>query len=360
MSNIIIDTRIISADVLTYTDEKFHDLVRSLCGDTAVELLKILCIRSVRSLLMIDIFSVLNLDCVQPKDIKKEACFQLQNNSFVVKPGIESSIKYFKELLLAKNNEHLKQLKTKMKSSVRITDFTHLIQSPSSSSITFTITTSILNRTQPITMSIDEHKNYFKKITEWCNNNKENLLLKDFDLKENEHFILRITHGNTDLEGLIKCKCDVTTALPIKDGRFVLSNFYKHIQTVKCLMIKIIRRKDQQNGSNEQLVAASTTSPTTPTNQPTALLNTLLVSPMQTSKNRNETTTTTSTTTAPKTMKRQNTSSLVLSKRRKKLIFYKSISCCGRPFNLGSFSVLSDFRKMVRIQAGSFYLQALI
>ena len=105
MTNIIIDTSIISADVLTYTSEKFYDLVRSLCGDTAVELLKILCIRSVQSLLMTntkDIFSVLNLDCVQLDDIKKETCFRLQDNSFVIKPGIESSIKYLKELLLAK------------------------------------------------------------------------------------------------------------------------------------------------------------------------------------------------------------------------------------------------------------------
>ena len=321
MSNIIIDTRIISADVLTYTDEKFYDLVRSLCGDTAVELLKILCIRSVQSLLMTnmkDIFSVLNLDYVQLDDIKKETCFRLQDNSFVIKPGIESSIKYLKELLLAKNNGSLKQLKTKMKSSARITDFTHSTQSPSSSSITFTTTTPILNTTQPIKMSIDEHKKYvLEKITEWCNNNKENLLLQDFDLKENEHFILKITHGNTDLEGLIRCKCGVTTTLPTKDGRFVLSNFYKHIQTVKCSMMKIIRRKDQQNGSNEQSIAASTTPPTTPTNQSAALLNTLLVSSLTTSKNSDETITVTTTMT-PKTMKRQNTSSLVLSKRRKK------------------------------------------
>ena len=210
---------------------------------------KILCIRSVQSLLMTntkDIFSVLNLDCVQLDDIKKETCFRLQDNSFVIKPGIESSIKYLKELLLAKNNECSKQLKAKMKSSARITDFTHSAQSPSSSSITFTTITPILNATQPIKMSIDEHKKYvLEKITEWCNNNKENLLLQDFDLKENEHFILKITHGNTDLEGLIRCKCGVKTTLPTKDGRFVLSNFYKHIQTVKCSMMKIIRRKDQ-------------------------------------------------------------------------------------------------------------------
>ena len=142
-------------------------------------------------------------------------------------------------------------------------------------------------------------------------------MLKDFDHKENEHFILRITHGNTDLEGLLKCKCGATTALSTKDGRFVLSNFYKHTQTVKCSMKKIIKRKDQQNGSDEQLVAALTMSPTTPTNQSTALLSTL-VSPLATSKNSDKITTTTTTTMTSKTMKAQYPSSLVLLKRRKK------------------------------------------
>ena len=47
-----------------------------------------------------------------------------------------------------------------MKSSARVTDFTHSAQSPSSSSITFTTTKPILDTTQPITMSIDEHENY--------------------------------------------------------------------------------------------------------------------------------------------------------------------------------------------------------
>ncbi|CAF3009036.1 unnamed protein product [Rotaria sp. Silwood2] len=312
----IVDTRILPSDVLTYTDEKFYEFVHSLCGDTPVELLKVLCIRSVQLLLMTDtkdIFSVMNLDCVQLEDIKKKTCFQLQDKSFVIKPGVESSIKYLKELLLAKNNEHLKQLTTKITPSTRTIISKRSTQSLSSSSNNTITTTSTVTLEQSVPMSTDEHKQYvLQKITEWCDSNKENLSLVNLDLKENEHFTLTIKNSNTSLEGLIKCKCGVITTLATKDERFVLSNFYKHLQTNKCSMMKIIRREDQENKKNDnskQLTATSTTPPTTPTNKSTFLLNKLLVSPSTSTTNSIETTT---------TMKRKNTAPSTSTKRRKK------------------------------------------
>ncbi|CAF1543700.1 unnamed protein product, partial [Rotaria sordida] len=113
----IVDTSVLPTDALTYTDEQFFHLVRNLCGNSSVNLLEILCIRSVQSFLLTDtkdIFSVINFDCDQLEDIKREICFQLQDKSYIIKPGVESSIKYLKELLLTKNNEHITRLKKKV------------------------------------------------------------------------------------------------------------------------------------------------------------------------------------------------------------------------------------------------------
>ena len=57
-------------------------------------------------MLVPDVLAIFHLDSVELDRIKNQACFHLNDNSYVVKPGIKASIRYLRELFAKKINEY--------------------------------------------------------------------------------------------------------------------------------------------------------------------------------------------------------------------------------------------------------------
>ena len=87
-------------------------------------------------------------------------------------------------------------------------------------------------------------------INKWTNNSKENLELEKLELMPDIDFTLNIKCNENDFEGLIKCKCGTRIRLMKKDDRFQITNFYKHLRSVSCSMMKA---KKQQYDKEQEL-----------------------------------------------------------------------------------------------------------
>ena len=89
------DTSILPSNIFGYRDEEFYSIVDQLAGAEETELLRIQSIRTVNSFLRIaDIFDVLTIDSEEINIVKRQICFLLNNNTYVIKPGSRGSIEY--------------------------------------------------------------------------------------------------------------------------------------------------------------------------------------------------------------------------------------------------------------------------
>ncbi len=102
-----LNTSCLPKDVLTYIGQHFIDFIRKFCGDDEADLLSAQAIRSVDSFLFIkDLYSIFSLDSEDVDAIKKQCGFKKKDGTFIVKPGIQSSLEYVAALL----NEKKKSL----------------------------------------------------------------------------------------------------------------------------------------------------------------------------------------------------------------------------------------------------------
>ena len=109
--SIFVDTSVLPLDILNYRDDEFYSIVNRLTGSEETELLRIQSIRSVNSFLrIINIFDVLNIDSEEINRIKKDVCFILNDNTYVIKPGIKASMDYLHDLFFRKQREISKNL----------------------------------------------------------------------------------------------------------------------------------------------------------------------------------------------------------------------------------------------------------
>ena len=91
-------------DIFDYENEAFYNFVHNFIGSIEAEILKVQSIRNARLLLLIpDVFSFFELECDDVIDLKKRACFIMNNNTYVVKSGIRFSIDYLFKLVRSKN-----------------------------------------------------------------------------------------------------------------------------------------------------------------------------------------------------------------------------------------------------------------
>lgn len=95
-----------------------------------------------------------------------------------------------------------------------------------------------------------DHRNFIiSALNEWCG---KNLKLNNKTLIENEDFKLLHTQGPS--EGIcIICSCHIKVHLTRVRQHFSLSNYYKHLKSKKCAMIKkkkIINVNDNQSNIN--------------------------------------------------------------------------------------------------------------
>ncbi|CAF0875260.1 unnamed protein product [Didymodactylos carnosus] len=86
-------------------------------------------------------------------------------------------------------------------------------------------------------------------IDEWHDKNKQSLSLDNLKLDEPDNYKLVITNTNGKLNASITCQCGSLIKLFRNRTYFQLSNFYNHLKSDKCTMIK---SKQQQTSSDDR------------------------------------------------------------------------------------------------------------
>ena len=221
------DIKQLPIDVLTFTDEKFYGFVKEMLGQTAVDLLQIQAINNVPSFLLShDVCAVIELDIDSQEldDLRRKICFRCRDGSYHVKIGIKNDFKYLKELLLSKLKEN-KKTKPKPRQ----------------------VTTKIYSTSSILT----NHTEFaYNLINKWVEDNKENFNCDELELTPDVDYTLTISDNDDDIQGVIKCKCGVKIKLRKIDNRFQMTNFYKHLRSLTCSMI---REKKKKNSQKKQL-----------------------------------------------------------------------------------------------------------
>ncbi|CAF1510688.1 unnamed protein product [Rotaria sordida] len=250
--NIFHETKDLPTNVLTLVDDLFYEFVEQRLGLYQSLLLKIQEINSVPCFLLInDPCEVLNLDI---KDdnlnlLKKKICFSLSNGSFVVKPGFKTSFKCLRDLLSRKTEEKLKQSRnTKILSTTAAP--VNIISSSLFSTPPMTTAPQTRTSSDPdiALKSIAEHRRYFFNLLKiWCSNHKDDFMSDSFDLKEGEDFILNVLYDqNNNLKISVKCNCNTSIGLTVKDEKIQLSNFQKHLRSTNCSHIRAIKKMNEE------------------------------------------------------------------------------------------------------------------
>ncbi|CAF1358791.1 unnamed protein product [Rotaria sp. Silwood1] len=285
--DVLIDTSVLPSNIMLLRDEKFIDFVKEEAGDAAAELLEIQGINCVKSLLMTaDVFAIMNVKSKSLDDLKKKYGYMLDDNTFVVQPGVQGNIEYLIDLLkqkcvddaklvkFSKRNELLSSLDNTTGASSTITKSNSIISSNTSSE---TMTSKSFN------LSINEHKIYIiDTLNNWFESNKSKYNFSHFTLIEGQHYFISILSGANDmLKGNIKCCCGKWLSLTLRRGKFQMSNFYGHLQDSRngniCNTIKEMKNNPQSTLSsstnNQQSFTPSDyvseqTSPSTNNQQP--------------------------------------------------------------------------------------------
>ncbi|CAF1566400.1 unnamed protein product, partial [Didymodactylos carnosus] len=180
---------------------------------------------------------------------------------FIVKPGYRSS--YVVELFRSKFDDHLTQLKAKSRSvTVRSQLQLPFTQVPSSSSNQLAVSSiqllssSTTSPTVPPSTTITEHEHrnqIIKTIDTWCEREKESIGLDELSLSIVDDYKLYINDDTENLEASIRCNYGVKLNLfKLKTRKFFqLSNFYAHLKSKKCSMMKQKKNDDKKKKSQD-------------------------------------------------------------------------------------------------------------
>ncbi|CAF1493179.1 unnamed protein product [Rotaria magnacalcarata] len=237
-----IDTSLLPVDILSYTDADFYNVAKNFIGESATELLEIQSIRGPDSLLLIaDVFGILNIKCTILNPLKEKICLKSDDDAYIVKPGIKSSMDYFCELIMKKQDESMKlsrkenrrysHINSSINSDLTITNITKSYQQQLSSSSIATVIQS------PSNMCVNEnyHRNFIvKSINHWCQNYSFKIPL----IEGVDYHLLISSTNDMNFTARIKCGCNSKITLVKIRKNFQLSNFYKHLLSISCTTIK--------------------------------------------------------------------------------------------------------------------------
>ncbi|CAF3441905.1 unnamed protein product [Rotaria socialis] len=270
--NVFHETRDLPTNVLTLVDDTFYDFVERRLGMYQSLLLKIQQINSVPCFLLTnDPCEVLNLN-IDDDDLnvlKRKICFPLSDGSFIVKPGFKTGFICLRDLLSKKTEERLKQLRSTKTQSTTAAPMNNIpSSSPSLTPPRTTIASAPQIAASPssdiVATPIMEHRRYFLNLLKlWCSNHKDDFLSDSFDLNEGKDFILNVLYDqNNDLKVNVKCNCNKSITLAMKDGKMQLSNYQKHLRSTNCSHIKAIKKMngEQKKISLQQSKDASSSS----------------------------------------------------------------------------------------------------
>lgn len=98
---------------------------------------------------------------------------------------------------------------------------------------------------------MDHYDFIIDMLNEWLNKHSEELNIPDGKLIEKEDFQLSINSNGSSEDACISCSCGIKIRLTKNRGRFSLSNYYKHIKSKKCSMMK--KKKTINSQANDKL-----------------------------------------------------------------------------------------------------------
>ncbi|CAF1648742.1 unnamed protein product [Rotaria magnacalcarata] len=114
------------------------------------------------------------------------------------------------------------------------------------------------------TNELNHHDSIINMLNEWIQKNCHAMNMANSKLIENQDFQLAIVSNGSSPEASICCSCGVKVQLTRVRYKFSLSNFYKHIKSKNCIMMK--KKKitsddaDEPNSLDEYELTDDTTS----------------------------------------------------------------------------------------------------
>jgi len=224
MTRISLEISRLPQDVLTYTDEQFFEFIESFCGKDGSDLLSIQAIRSVDSLLSIqDVYSIFELDSDDVQDIQRRCGFRKRNGTYIVRPGIRSSLDHVSALLkeMKKKIEKTKKIQSTITQSTTSLSSSFDYDIESDANVPATSVKSKKNKAE-------HHKFIEKSIKEWCIKNGDIMNISDDSPVPVVNYDLTFNSSLDKVE--IKCSCGLSFTLVIADS----GNF-----KVKLLFVEI-------------------------------------------------------------------------------------------------------------------------
>ncbi|CAF1289705.1 unnamed protein product [Rotaria magnacalcarata] len=161
-------------------------------------------------------------------------CVKLNNNTFVVLPGIKSKMKLLKAALTKKRNERRREMSKTSSNTISTNNTSNTILSNSSNEQPTIISSSIASNSK----SDDEQKQHIiNLIDELCEKMKEEKNKQDFHLKESIDYEIIANYMLN--KASIKCQCGITATLGKKSNSYILSNYIRHLtKSNSCTMIR--------------------------------------------------------------------------------------------------------------------------
>lgn len=101
------DISVLPSNILSLQNYDFFKIVENLAGDIVAKLLRIQSIRNVRTFMLVpDILAVFKINSFEIEQVKSRACFRLENDGYIVKIGVELSLRYLRDLFATKIHEY--------------------------------------------------------------------------------------------------------------------------------------------------------------------------------------------------------------------------------------------------------------
>jgi hypothetical protein len=235
------------SNVLSLSGYEFFQFIKNTLGEPEAHLLSKISVKTASSLLLVgDPLEIFNQDIDDDEldRLKEQLCFKTKNDRFLIKPGVLSGFQFLKDALKNKVDAQMKQPKKKHQLQTQHANTVASISSflvPISSNASSSLSTS------------EHEKHVLRLIEKWCDENKMNFELEEFELQPGIDFFLTIgLDENSILSGSIKCKCGKSILLGKNDDKLQLSNYYKHLHSVGCSFIREVKKTAKQNKLAEQ------------------------------------------------------------------------------------------------------------
>ncbi|CAF1482401.1 unnamed protein product [Adineta steineri] len=122
-------------------------------------------------------------------------------------------------------------------------------QLPISTSVTSPEPINKINLRTPALLSKDDHTEFLLNLVKKWNQANKDLHFGQIQLVPDIDYKINITHDNNVLQGIIICNCGTRVKLRTRSGKFQITNFYKHLRTPSCSMMK--EKKKNYNEQNQ-------------------------------------------------------------------------------------------------------------